>query len=132
MSGLYMKQGRLMVPEFNRPPPESRAERIRGRLVYHGEIWLEQPYRGKKLFEMMPFLGMVLAYIKWYPHAMWGLVNDPMAKRGHSIRMKYPYLEHSFLRWTVHPNDVPENEWLVLAERSDLNNLIAEFDIRKV
>jgi hypothetical protein len=129
MSGLYMKRQTLMVPKFIAPPHNSRSARITGRVVYHGEIWIDQELRGKKIFEIMPFYGMTLAYLKWYPDAMWGLISNYMATKGYGTRMRYPHLEHSFLRWSVHPEDVPSNEWLVLAEQTDLDYLMAEFDL---
>jgi hypothetical protein len=132
MAGLYLKRHELMVPAYLEPPSYSRAGRVRGRLVYHGEIWLSPTLKNRSYFDTMPFLGMLLAYLKWYPDAIWGLVSDQMANHGHVTRMKYPHLEPSFLRWQHCPEDIPSNEWLVLAERSDLDFLIEEKWVRGV
>jgi hypothetical protein len=126
MAGLYLKRHELMVPAYLEPPPNTRAGRVHGWLVYHGEIWLSPTLKNRSYFDTMPFLGMLLAYLKWYPDAIWGLVNDQMANHGHVTRMKYPHLEPSFLRWQHCPEGIPNNEWLVLAERSDLDFLVEE------
>lgn len=126
MAGLYMKRHELIVPAELEPPPNSRASKVRGRAVYHGEIWLSPKLKNREYFDTMPFLGMVLAYIKWNPDAMWGLVNDQMATHGYATRMKYPYIERSFLRWRHCPDGIPHSEWLVLAERDDLEYIIEE------
>jgi hypothetical protein len=130
MAGLYLKRHELMVPAYLEPPSNSRAGRVRGRLVYHGEIWLSPNLRNRSYFDTMPFLGMLLAYLKWYPDAIWGLVSDQMANHGHVTRMKYPHLEPSFLRWELCVEGVPKNEWLVLAELRDLNFLVEEISVR--
>lgn len=126
MAGLYMKRHELMVPAHLEPPPHSRAARVSGKVVYHGEIWLMPNLRSRGYFDTLPFLGMMLAYLKWQPDAVWGLVNDQMATHGHVTRMSYPHIERSFLRWQDCPASIPSNEWLVLAERSDLDYLVEE------
>ncbi|HLA02739.1 MAG TPA: hypothetical protein VJ019_08255, partial [Aestuariivirga sp.] len=40
--GLAMRRQELMVPTNASPPRNSIAERIRGKLVYHGEFWIDQ------------------------------------------------------------------------------------------
>jgi hypothetical protein len=131
MAGLYLKRHELMVPAYLEPPSNSRAGRVRGRLVYHGEIWLSPTLKNRSYFDTMPFLGMLLAYLKWYPDAIWGLVSDQMANHGHVTRMKYPHLEPSFLRWQHCPEGIPKNEWLVLADRDALNFWIAEKSVTR-
>jgi hypothetical protein len=126
MAGLYMKRHELMVPAHLEPPSHSRAARVSGKVVYHGEIWLMPNLRSRGYFDTLPFLGMMLAYVKWQPDAVWGLVNDQMATHGHVTRMSYPHIERSFLRWQECPAGIPNNEWLVLAERSDLDYLVEE------
>jgi hypothetical protein len=126
MAGLYLKRHELMVPAYLQPPSSSRAGKVRGPLVYHGEIWLSPTLKNRSYFDTMPFLGMLLAHLKWYPTAVWGLVNDQMARHGHVIRMHYTHLEPSFLRWQHSPEGIPNNEWLVLADRDSLNFWVAE------
>jgi hypothetical protein len=130
MAGLYLKRHELMVPAYLEPPSNSRAGKVRGRLVYHGEIWLCPTLKNRGYFDTMPFLGMLLAHLKWYPVAIWGLVNDQMAKHGHVIRMHYTHLEPSFLRWQHCPEGIPNHEWLVLADRDTLNFWVAEKSVR--
>jgi len=133
MSGLYMKQGLLMVPEFLEPPLDSRSRNVRGWLVYHGEMWMARKYRGVgNLFDNMGSLAVLLAYIKWQPDAVWGLVSTELAMRGQGNRMSYPLVERSFLRWSLAAPGIPENEWLVLSERQDLEFLANERSVTGV
>lgn len=133
MAGLYLKQEHLMVPEFLEPPLESRSRNVRGWLVYHGEMWMAREYRGVgNLFDNMASIAVLLAYMKWQPDAVWGLVSTGLAMRGQGNRMSYPRVERSFLRWSVAVSGVPENEWLVLSEKQDLEFLIDERSVTGV
>ena len=133
MAGLYLKQEHLMVPEFLEPPLESRSRHVRGWLVYHGEMWMARKYRGVgNLFDNMGSLAVLLAYIKWQPDAVWGLVSTELAMRGQGNRMSYPLVERSFLRWSLAAPGIPENEWLVLSERQDLEFLANERSVTGV
>ncbi len=128
MSGLYMKRDMLMVPSKLEPFPSSKAYRISGRIVYHGELWLEpSPLRGSGIASAFCFLGMVLAHLKWQPDAIWALVSNRMATSGHPIRFGYPTIERSFLNWAWSPDDVPGNEWLLLADFDDMERLTSEY-----
>ena len=130
MSGLYLKRNQLMVPEFLEPPKESRSRDVRGWVVYHGEMWIDREYRGlDNIFDDMASIVVFLAYIKWQPDAVWGLVSTHMAMRGQGNRMSYPRVERSFLRWNVAAQGIPSNEWLVLSERKDLDLLVSELSV---
>ena len=127
MAGLYLKQQHLMVPEFLEPPLDSRSRSVRGWLAYHGEMWMSRKCRGvSNLFDNMASLAVMLAYVKWQPDAVWGLVSTELAMRGQGNRMSYPRVERSFLRWSIAAPGIPDNEWLVLSEKQDLDFLVDE------
>ncbi|MDX1716202.1 MAG: hypothetical protein R3287_04790 [Anderseniella sp.] len=127
MAGLYMKAGQLMVPKAVAPAAGSRARSLSGWLVYHGELWVSREYRGAgDINEMMTYAGHLLAMLKWNPEAMWALVNHRIGVRGTGIQNGYPYAERSFLRWQWHPADIPENEWLLVATRSEFDHAVRE------
>ncbi len=92
MIGVYMRRQELMVPTHALPPAGSIAERLTGRLVYHGEIWIDKQIKNRKVFELFVRLGLVLALIKWRPEAIWGLASAQMAGHGHFTRVGYPVL----------------------------------------
>ena len=49
-----------------------------------------------------------------------------MATRGYASRMGYPYIERGFLRWLWHSDNVEEVEYLAVAERSFLEQIVEE------
>ena len=124
--GLYLRRGELVVPKAALPPANSITQRVSGRVVYHGELWISPKERGHGLLEIMPRLGMFLAMIKWQPDAMWGIVGRSMATRGHVTRIGYRHIERGLLQWDFLPDGGEEFEWIALAERSDLEYLVQE------
>ena len=127
MSGLYMKRDQLMVPAQLQPYPDSRAFELKGKIVYHGELWIASSARRQPgLADAFCFMGMVLSHIKWQPDAIWALVSNTMATRGMATRFGYLRQERSFLNWKISPDDVPDNEWLLLLEKHDMEHLLEE------
>ena len=49
--GLYMRRQEMLVPSHPAPPKGSLSERLRGRLAYQGELWIEPHIRNRKVME---------------------------------------------------------------------------------
>jgi hypothetical protein len=124
--GLYMRRQELLMPSHAAPPRNSIAERIRGKLVYHGELWLDRSLKSRKIMDSFPRLGLILAYMKWNPDAVWALVSQQMAGHGHMGRIGFPVLERGFLRWQWPTDGIDPVEYLGIAERSALEQMIDE------
>lgn len=124
--GLYMRRQEILVPLHPSPPRGSISERINGRLVYHGEIWIDRAIRNRRIFEIFGRLGMLLSLIRWNPDAIWGLASQSMATHGHFTRMGYGYLERGFFRWQWESEGIEAVEWVVIAERSGLEQIVEE------
>jgi GNAT superfamily N-acetyltransferase len=124
--GLYMRRNELLVPTHASPPANSIAERIGGRLVYHGELWIDPEYRGQGL--MLPFgrIGLLLSLIKWQPDAIWALFEGGIVHRGVPLQLGYAYQERGFFRWQLASEGIESVEWIAVAERWSLEQLIAE------
>jgi hypothetical protein len=126
MIGVYMRQQELMVPSFPKPPEGSISERLTGKLVYHGEIWISKNIKNRKVFEQFVRLGLITAVIKWRPDAIWGLASAQMAGHGHFTRVGYTILERGFLRWQWASEGIDPVEYLVAAELRSLETMIDE------
>jgi hypothetical protein len=132
MIGVYMRQNELMVPAFSKPPEGSIAERLTGKLVYHGELWMAKQLKSRRAFEVFSRLGLVLSVIKWRPDAIWGLASAQMAGHGHLTRVGYTILERGFLRWQWASEGIDPSEYLVAAELASLENMIEEMTATEV
>ena len=124
MMGLYARRREMIVPRAVQPPEHSLSHLIRGRVVYHGELWIDKHSRG--CFTVFPRIGMLLALVKWQPEAIWALTGQSMATRGHMVRMGYGHLEQSFLTWEWQPHGAEQAEWIGIADRRHLEFSIAE------
>lgn len=124
MMGLYARRREMIVPRAMLPPNHSLSHLIRGRVVYHGELWIEKHSKG--CFPLLPRVGMLLALVKWQPEAIWALTGQSMATRGHMIRMGYGHLEQSFLTWEWEPDGAEQTEWIGIADRRHLEFSVAE------
>jgi hypothetical protein len=129
MMGLYAKRREMIIPQQLHAPDHSLASLVRGRVVYHGEVWIEKHSRG--CFDVFPRLGMLLALVKWQPEAVWGLFGESMATRGLALRMGYGHLEKSFLTWEWKPTGADAIEWIGIAERRHVEFAIAEMTSRE-
>jgi hypothetical protein len=124
--GLAMRRQELMIPTHSAPPESSVAERIRGKLVFHGEFWIDPHMRNRKLLDSFSRLGMILSYLKWNPDAVWALSSNRMATHGHPNRMGYTYMERGFLRWQWATDGIDLVEWLNIAERHSIEQMLNE------
>lgn len=126
MIGVYMRRNELMVPSHGRPPQGSLAEKLSGTLVYHGELWVDRDVKNRRVIELFSKLGSLIVLCKWNPDAIWALTGFHMATRGYASRMGYPYIERGFLRWLWHSDNVEDVEYLAVAERSFLEQIVEE------
>jgi hypothetical protein len=124
--GLYMRRQEVLVPLHPSPPRGSIAERINGRLVYHGELWIDRAIRNRRIVELFGRLGMLLALLRWNPDAIWALASQTMATHGHLNRMGFGYLERGFFRWQWGADGIDAVEWVAIAERSGLEQMVEE------
>ncbi len=126
MIGVYMRRQEMMVPTFPKPPEGSVAERLSGKLVYHGEAWISKQVKNRKVFEYFLRLGLILCVIKWRPDAIWGLASAQMAGHGHLTRVGYSILERGFMRWQWASDGIDPVEYLTAVELPSLENMIEE------
>lgn len=124
--GIYLKRSELIIPEHVAPPANSVAKRISGVVVYHGELWIEPSFRQKSLMEPFSRMGVLLSYLRWRPSAVWALNSELMALKGQMTRMGYGYMERGFMRWRFMPGSAEASEWLSIADRESLEQLIGE------
>jgi hypothetical protein len=126
MIGVYMRREEIMMPGHPKPPRGSISWRLRGRLVYEGELWLAKVVKARNVFDSFTRLGMLLSVVKWNPDAIWGLASEQMARHGHVGRIGYTILERGFLRWQWASKDVDAVEYLAAIEHIAIEQMIEE------
>jgi hypothetical protein len=126
MIGVYMRREEIMMPGHPKPPRGSISWRLRGRLVYEGELWLAKVVKARNVFDSFTRLGMLLSVVKWNPDAIWGLASEQMARHGHVGRIGYTILERGFLRWQWASKDVDAVEYLAAIEHIAIEQMVEE------
>jgi len=96
---------------------------MRGRIVYHGNLWLRRDIRGQGLAEPLTQLGFLLALLKWSPDYLYGLMAARSAEKGFGIRVGYRRFVPRGTQWERAPGHIRPDDWLVYATRSDLHVL---------
>ena len=126
MIGVYMRRQEMMVPSHSNAPLGSVAESLRGKLVYHGELWLAKHVKARNVFDVFTRLGLFLSVLKWNPDAIWALTSEQMARHGHLGRIGYTTVERGILRWQWASRDVDPVEYLALVDQTAIENIVEE------
>ena len=127
MTGLHFRRHELLKPKRFDVRETAMTRNLRGRLVYHGELWIK-PGKSRLLdgpVDVLGQLGLLAAYIKWQPEAIFALVSGRSVKRGMVTRYGYPYIEKDFAVWEEVAGGIAEEEGLAVVRREDLEELIS-------
>jgi hypothetical protein len=124
MIGAYMRRQELMVPSHAKPPQGSISERLKGKLAYHGELWIEKSYRSRDVIEHFVRIALILTHIKWQPDAIWALAGAHIVERGHLSRSGYNMLELGFMRWQLASDGIDPFEYLYAVEKHSIETMI--------
>ncbi|RWB36624.1 MAG: hypothetical protein EOQ44_36020 [Mesorhizobium sp.] len=102
----------------------STARKITGAVVYQGDIWLREDFRGQGLPRTFSSIAFGLAWAKWSPDFIYGLVPTWSIEKG--VADLYGYLHReahgSVLR--LPDREIEDDDWLVWLTRRELSQLI--------
>ncbi|SHN14726.1 hypothetical protein [Roseibium suaedae] len=96
---------------------------MRGKIVYHGNLWLRRDARGKGLAEALTQLGFLISLLKWSPDYLYGLMAAQNAKKGFGIRVGYRRFVPRGTHWITPPGHIRPDDWLVYSNHNDLVTL---------
>lgn len=103
--------------------PAPVARRLRGRLCYHGEMWIRpgaEGFRGRGLLGPLNRLGILLAYARWNPDWVWAIVAPPLVERGLPSKSGYMHMQPKGAGWLLLPERRRLWEWIIWSGRDDL------------
>ena len=107
------------------------AENIRGRVVLHGEFWIDRPQAVARLSPALGRLALGYALSRWRPDYIYGLTTYGLARAGFAARMGYHHTAKRAVDWGVDVALAPWDPTDVMAysdqrELVDLVSLPAE------
>ncbi|WP_150525087.1 hypothetical protein [Roseibium sediminis] len=89
------------------------TEKITGRVVYHGEMWLHPDLRGgRKLGGPICRIGQLLAFLKWDFDYIYCFISDVLHHKGFTAAQGYQNCEPFGTDWVRPPSHIPTDDYL--------------------
>tara|TARA_R110002049_G_scaffold44333_2_gene129748 strand:- start:7789 stop:8505 length:717 start_codon:yes stop_codon:yes gene_type:complete len=134
LSGYLLRQYKAFPPplagvnlEKSRYRATPGAHRIRGHVIYHGEVWMapdESRYRGVGLSTVLARTGLLEILRRWDPDYIYGFMLRSVAFKGFAERMGYMHNEPGALLWSVDGRDAQIEAFLTYLSREDARFLL--------
>lgn len=104
--------------------PGPSARRMKGRVCYHGDLWLSSDYRGTGLVNVLARFSLATALLRWSPDYIMGFMERPLAFRGLAEREGYMHSEPGAMN--LHRNNVDHvtEGFMVWMAREDISHLL--------
>lgn len=103
------------------------ARRIRGRLCYHGEMWLDEEagnYRGRGLSSVLSRMGFAIALRDLNPDFIFAFMVRGVAFKGLAERAGFMHTEPASLMWKLADKDRVVEAFTAYLSRDDLRYLL--------
>jgi len=115
-------------PEKSRYRPSPGARHITGRIVYHGDVWMDaspHQYRGTGLSTVLARMALHEIMTLWSPDYIFGLMARTVACKGFAERMGYMHNEPGAVTWYRRGQDAPLEGFLSYLSREDTEYLFS-------
>jgi hypothetical protein len=106
--------------DFNIAPA---ANNITGSVCYHGEFWLDLPYRKTELPPFLSKFGILYALNQFSPDFVYGLVPPKLIEQGWAARQGYLHMHPWAPRWRIRGKAKYYDEYLVWISGKELLGL---------
>ena len=106
--------------DFNTAPV---ADTITGSVCYHGEFWLDLPYRKMEVASFLSRYCILLGLLQFSPNVIYGTMPPKLIERGWSVRAGYLHIHPWAPRWRIRGKSKYYDEYLVWISSSELVNL---------
>ena len=103
------------------------AKRIRGRLCYHGEMWLDESagnYRGRGMSSVLSRMGFAIALRDLNPDYIFAFMVRSVAFEGLVERAGFMHTEPASLSWKLADRDRAVEAFTAYLSREDLRYLL--------
>lgn len=104
--------------------PGPAAEKIRGTICYHGDLWLSSAYRGSGLVNVLARFALANALQRWTPDFIVGFMTRSLAFRGLGEREGYMHSEPGCMYLRQLGDDTLMEGFMVWMAREDLRHLL--------
>jgi len=131
----YMRRGFRQFPPSgmdidytrSRYRPGPGAQRIAGKVVYHGEVWMggdPGQYRSIGLSCILGSYAFLTAMQRFAPDHVIGFMPKPVAFKGFAERQGYMHAEPGCLRWFIRGQEGPLEGFMVYMSNEDIRFML--------
>ncbi len=110
------------VNSYYNPGPAAR--RIKGKVCYHGDLWLSPDYRGTGLVNVLARFALATALLRWAPDYVMGFMECPLAFKGLAEREGYMHAEPGAMYLHRNHSDQVMEGVMVWMAREDISHLL--------
>lgn len=102
------------------------AYKITGNAVYMGDLWVKRKHRSSGIGLTLSRMATVLAFWKYQPDYIYGLVTRELMHKGGVQLAGYSSFHEQCIDWIDGPKDFDPNFWLVSSTYDDLNYFVKQ------
>lgn len=100
------------------------AYKITGNAVYMGDLWIKRKHRSSGIGLTLSRMATVLAFWKYQPDFIYGLVTRELMHKGGVQLAGYSSFHEQCIDWIDEPKDFDPYFWLVSSTYQDLNYFV--------
>jgi hypothetical protein len=122
----YVLQGNTTEVDEKIMLSSPAANRITGKTVYHGQIWLRggrDSYRGLGLSALLPRFALAISAMAWSPDFVFGFMDPKLACKGLLAQYGYAHIEPE--NWLTPDGTHAREQWLAWCGREDISHMMS-------
>ncbi|WP_350334591.1 hypothetical protein [Coralliovum pocilloporae] len=104
------------------------ADQITGRVVYHGDYWIDRSIRGGSVSVQIAQLGYLMALINFDCDYLYGLMATKGVHVGFHSRVGYTHAVPHGTDWELEPEGISSEDWLVWMDKANMYYLAEIID----
>lgn len=105
---------------------------ISGRVVYHGEMWVEAEFRKLRFGGIMTMLGQLLAVTQWRPDYVYIFMCRELAERGFAYQVGYSHQQVAGTHWLEAPDGIDPSDLILWNSAADIDFLARQIVLGNV
>lgn len=107
------------------PKQHPVAENINGRVVFHGEFWIDRREARKRLNSALLRFALAVAFMRWKPDYLYALTTERISTAGFPARGGYKHKSEAAVDWGTPEPPWDPSDHMVWSDWHDLVELVS-------
>lgn len=104
------------------------AKKIKGKVAYHGDLWVRRDFRGQGIPRIMQGIARGVSFAMWSPDFVCGLMSRRLLDRWIVTKYGYAHYEAGGSILQLVEEDIVDEEWLNWITGDELRSLVDRHD----